>query len=85
MQLIFCQNAVNQSSVALRRTLQSQDGTSGKPISLPMLIIRLALRSIGMAFFGLKPGCHDLDASAKVFEICVETTVVVDTLGPARV
>ena len=51
-------SAVNQSSVALRRTLHSQDGITGKPITLPVPMTP-ALRSIGMALFGLKPGCHD--------------------------
>ena len=51
-------SAVNQSSVALTRTLHRQDGISGKPITLP-IPMTLALRSIGKALFGLKPGCHD--------------------------
>ena len=51
-------SAVNQSSVALRRTLHSQDGIHGKPITLPIPMAP-ALRSIGRALFGLKPGCHD--------------------------
>ena len=54
----------------------SQDSISGKPITLPVPMTP-ALRSIGRALFGLKPGCHDAmmhnDAS------CVETTQVVDT------
>ena len=51
-------SAVNQSSVPLRRTLHSQDGISGKPITLPVPLTP-ALRRIGMAIFGPKPGCHD--------------------------
>ena len=50
--------AVNQSAVALRLTLHSQECIHGKPITLPIPLTP-DLRSIGRALFGLKPGCHD--------------------------
>ena len=63
-------------------------GLPGKPITLPVPILP-ALRSIGRALFAVETSQvvdtqHQLRLEFSLKCICVETTVVVDTLRPAR-
>ena len=50
-------SAVSADGLTLQCPLHSQDGITGKPITLPVPMTR-ALRLIGRALFGLKPGCR---------------------------